>query len=422
MFTKFNKFDRTKCREKRKFARTSYSRLKRQVKPISIFLLSLCLATVTTAKGQTHNYDTNFQFSQKHFVDTIPIIFEKDQIYIEATVGGRRCLLNFDTGSSQGAVFGNNIPAGSKPLGTVLTTDANGRRDTVGVVGLPAMTIGPLRIDGYVASVFRRQYIRGRYDAILGFDVVNKGLCVKIDTRKKIMILTDRRDFFDGEPGFGLHYKLKWFVPYLMVSPFKRHVDEVRFDTGASQLYAMNKQSFDNHAYKSKNVESQVEGRSKGSFTIGTLGAAPTEEVAFLHLDRLKWGQFRFTDVHAVTTQGASRIGASMLRYGTVTINGFRRKITFQPYDGGDSVVVDNRPLSVAFVPYEGRAAVGVIYEESDPYKAGMRQGDVVLAVNGHEMRTFQQFLDFDFQDDARYVFTLRDQQGKMKEVVCKRQ
>jgi hypothetical protein len=51
----------------------------------------------------------------------------------------------------------------------------------------------------------------------------------------------------------------------LLVSPIKRHVDEVLFDTGSRHLYTMNKQSFDQHAYKSKNVEIQVESRAHGS-------------------------------------------------------------------------------------------------------------------------------------------------------------
>lgn len=108
-----------------------------------------------------------------------------------------------------------------------------------------------------------------------------------------------------------------------------RHIDEVLFDTGSRQLYTMNKQSFDAHSYKSKNVGSQIEGRSEGSFVIGQLGAERTDEVVFLKLDRLKWDDFNFTNVRAITTQGASRIGAKILDYGTITINGFRRKIFF---------------------------------------------------------------------------------------------
>lgn len=206
-----------------------------------------------TVHAQMHRYSTNFTYSQKDFVDTIPIEVIDNQIFVTATVNGRPYRFNIDTGSSQGTIYNNAPFVGMRSLGNVVSQDAAGRSDTVGVVQMPQFSLGKLTVTGYVASVFHSSMTRS-YDAILGFDLFNKGLCCKIDTRNKRMILTDRRDFFDGEKGYALHYTLKWWVPYVMVSPFKRHYDEALFDTGSSILYTMNKESFDEHAYKSKNV------------------------------------------------------------------------------------------------------------------------------------------------------------------------
>lgn len=391
------------------------------MKYISIILLMFLPLMSMAQSDKMHGYDTNFSYSRKNFVDTIPIEFEKNQIYVNVLIQGRPHRFCVDTGSSQGAVFLGSDIAPLVELGNVVSHDANNRADTLKVVGLPDLQLGSLTVSGYVATMFNRQYVSGHYDALLGFDLINKGLCCKIDVQNKRMILTDRRDFFDGEHGYTLRYKLKWFVPYLLVSPFKRHVDEARFDTGARELYAMNKQSFDEHAYKSKNVESQVEGRAQGSYSIGTLGAERHDEVAFLRMDRLKWSEFSFCDVRAITTQGASRVGAAILNYGTVVINGFRRTIRFIPYDGKDSVVVGNKALSVAFVPHEGRAAVGIIQRESEAYKNGMRQGDVILSINGEDIPSFQQFIDYPFVEDRLYTFQIIDRFGKNKTVVSKR-
>lgn len=307
---------------------------------------------------------------------------------------------------------------GLRPLGNVVSRDAAGNLDTVAVVELPPLTIGRLTLRHYVASVFRPQTTRHTYDAILGFDLLNKGLCCKIDARHGWMILTDRRDYFDHEPGVGLHYRLKWFVPYVLVSPFKRHTDEVLFDTGSRQLFTMNKESFDVHAYKSKNVESQVEERVNGSFTIGQLGAERPSEVVFMKLDRLKWDTFSFKDVRAMTTQGASRIGASILRYGTVTINGFRRKIFFQPYEGGDSVEVNNKAYTVAYVPgKDGRAMVGLLMKDSPEYRAGLRQGDTIVAIDGKAIATFADFRRYPFVKEQIYRLTVRGMNGMERQV-----
>lgn len=373
------------------------------------------------ASAQTRKYNTNFTYSLKDFADTIPIEIKDNQVYVDALINGRTYKFNLDTGSSQGSLFSDSQLYGLQELGNVVSRDAAGHRDTVKVVQLPAFQIGRLTVTGYVASVFKT-HVKRNYDAILGFDLFNKGLCCKIDTKKGYMIFTDRRDFFDGEPGYALHYDLKWFVPYVTISPFKRHYDEALFDTGSKILYTMNKQSFDEHAYKSKNVNSQVVDRVKGNMTIGNIGAENTDEVAFLKLDRLKWDDFSFLDVSAVTTQGASRIGASILDYGSIIINGFRKYIRFQPYNRGDSVMVNNKPVTTAYVPTtDGLPQVGLILPSSNDYKAGLRQGDIILAIDGKAIRSFAAFQQYPFIEGYTHKLFIRTKEGKNKEVLLRK-
>lgn len=393
---------------------------KRKVMKRSVVCLLAVLLPVM-ANAQTRGYSTNFTFSQRNFADTIPIEVVDNQIFVKATAGGRVYRFCLDTGSSQGTVYASSLISGLRALGSVVSRDAAGRSDTVSVVQLPAITIGKLTITGYVASLFPSTMLRA-YDGIIGFDFFNKGLCCKIDTRNRRMVIADRRDFFDGETGYALHYKLKWFVPYVMVSPFKRHYDEALFDTGSNVLYTMNKQSFDEHAYKSKNVNSQVEARVKGKLTIGNIGAERGGEVAFLKLDRLKWDDFSFLDVSAVTTQGSSKIGAAMLRYGAVIINGFRRYIRFQPYEGGDSVKVSNKPLTTAYVPTDdGRASVGIVMPGSADYEAGLRQGDIIISIDGKAIASFAAFQRFTLVKGMTHKMRVLTQEGKVKDVVITR-
>lgn len=393
---------------------------KRKVMKRSVACLLAVLLPVM-ANAQTRGYSTNFTFSQRNFADTIPIEVVDNQIFVKATAGGRVYRFCLDTGSSQGTVYASSHINGLRALGSVVSRDAAGRSDTVSVVQLPAITIGKLTITGYVASLFPSTMLRA-YDGIIGFDFFNKGLCCKIDTRNRRMVIADRRDFFDGETGYALHYKLKWFVPYVMVSPFKRHYDEALFDTGSNVLYTMNKQSFDEHAYKSKNVNSQVEARVKGKLTIGNIGAERGGEVAFLKLDRLKWDDFSFLDVSAVTTQGSSKIGAAMLRYGSVIINGFRRYIRFQPYEGGDSVKVSNKPLTTAYVPTDdGRASVGIVMPGSADYEAGLRQGDIIISIDGKAIASFAAFQRFTLVKGMTHKMRVLTQEGKVKDVVITR-
>ena len=384
-------------------------------------ILFLLAALSMKVGAQMHRYDIRFTLSEADFADTIPIRFQDDQIYIDVEIGGEKHVMNFDTGSSQGVVYDNGRIKPSEELGGIISKDANERKDTVRAVVMPDFRLGRLMVSQYVATMMPRSHVPRTYDAILGFDIVNKGLLCKIDAKAGHMILTDREGWFDDEAGYEVKYKLHWFVPHVWVSPFIRHMDKALFDTGSRPLYTMNKASFDKHAYKSKNVESQVESRSKGHLAIGNFGAEAIDEVVFLNLDRLKWDEFSFRNVNCITTQGSSRIGAAILNYGSIVIDPLRKRIKIQPYGGADSCIVENKPFGVAFVPVNGRAAVGLIREACEEYKNGMRQGDIIAKINGEAIDTFEAFTRYRFVKGEEYVFTLIDERGFMKEVKSRR-
>ena len=408
---------------------------------------------------QLHRYNPNFGLSAENFCDTISIDVEDNLILVPVRIDNKVYRFCLDTGSSQGMVYANSNIPNLVPLGNIISRDANNHVDTVQVIQLPPFTLptnsSQLTVSGYVASLMPRHSISDKYDAIIGFDLFNRGICAKIDKQRGLLILTDEKKLFRAEEkaGYTLRYKLKWFVPYLYVSPFVRHTDEALFDTGAPLFYTMSRESFDQHlasdlANLHKNlgagIERQVEGRAEGHLTLGGFGLEKKDEVVFLHLDRLKWGDFAFTDLHTITTQGASKIGAKLLDFGTVIINPFRKHITFQPFPnevpssgeeglgvvarpspsgelegGSSSVRVGNKQFSVAFVPYKGQAVVGLIWEGSPPYKAGMRQGDVILQIDQRPINSFADFQRFGFIKGERHRFRLRDQQGVEKIVEC---
>jgi hypothetical protein len=83
--------------------------------------------------------------------------------------------------------------------------------------------------------------------------------------------------------------------------------------------------------------------------------------------------------------------------------------------------MVENKPFGVAFVPVNGRAAVGLIREACEEYKNGMRQGDIIAKINGEAIDTFEAFTRYRFVKGEEYVFTLIDERGFMKEVKSRR-
>lgn len=384
---------------------------------IKSMIVAIGLLAGLPAQAQMHRYDTSFTVSQHHFVDTIPLELDDDQLYVPIRIGEKTYRFNLDTGSSQGMLYyGTRVPV-VKELGHVVSYDANGVADTTLVVQLPEMQLGRLTIAGYVAAVKSRKVYRNNFDGIIGFDLFNKGIAGKIDPKRKCLILTDIKGYFDNEPGHTLKYKLVRFVPYVLVSPFMRHTDLALFDTGARQLYQMNREHFFDHRYKSKQVNAQVEGEACGNFAIGTNSTEKQDIVYFLNLDRLKWDDFSFARVRAITTQGDSRIGAQLFNYGSVVVNPWKKQLTFSPNNGADSVSVSNRQFGVAFIDKDDQAAIGLIWHKSDAYKNGMRQGDIVLKINDEPIDSYRKFTAYRFADGHTYKFVLRDRRGFDKEV-----
>lgn len=383
----------------------------------------LCVLTAfcsLCAYGQMSlaHYSVARSVSHTNFIDSIDIEWENQQVYIPVEMGGKTYRFLFDTGSAQAVVYTDTPIEGCRPAGQILSHDAIGAVDTVRMVTLPPLKMGSIVFSDCQATLQQRA-VKGRsFDGIVGFDIINCGLNAKIDVRNRWLILTDRKNYFDREQGFEARYRLRYHVPYVEVCPFGNYTEEALFDTGSRKFYAMNKQSFDRMAIKvGEQVESQVEGRSVGRHAIGNFGSEPLGEVVFLNLSGLKLGDFTFSDVHTVTTQGGSHLGASLLDFGVLMVNPRKRRIRFQPYQQSPVMSVGNRQTEIAFVSENGQPCVGLVWERGVPYERGFREGDVILKIDGFPVVSFVHFVAWPFLIGREYLFTVQDRQGRQRDI-----
>lgn len=386
--------------------------------PVVLLLISL-LALNSGCRAQQVRYNPNFDVSASNFADSIAIEWERQQVYIPVHIGDRNYRFLLDTGSGQTVVYDDSpFIDDCTSVGYMLAHDAIGRTDTVPVVSLPPTRLGELTLSGLQATVQRRPVSGRDYDGIVGFELVNRGFSMKIDVARQLLVLTDRRDFFEKEEGYDVKYRLNYHVPYVEVNPFGRHSDWARFDTGSRQFYSINKQSFDHgESLASQPIDSQIEGRSTGRYAIGIYGAETRGEVVFLALDRMRLGDVTFTDVHTVTTQGGSHLGAALLNEGAVVFNPRRKRMRFEPYTAGNECHVGNSQMEIAFVAEEGMPVVGLVWEQGEPYRLGFREGDMVTAIDDRPVRSISQFYGWGYERGRAYRFTLRDRNGRQRTV-----
>lgn len=352
--------------------------------------IALSLAAMTSAykwpDDGMHRYNTDFIIGKSNFADTIPVIFSGNQLYVPVFINGKRHLFNLDTGSSQGiAYIGSDIKFG-ETLGKIQSKDANGRVDTVPVVNFPEMRLGfqhGLLIKGYVGSLVSRPGKHYFYDGVIGFDLINKGLTVKIDIRAGQMILTDRKNFFGDEKGLKLKYKLQRWTPYVTSIPFLDVKAPTLFDTGMSDFYVINKSLFDKYRVKDPRVPMMVEETTYDSNTLGVYGAEKKSLMFYINFPSIKVGEAVFTNVHGYTTQGDTKLGGALLGYGSLIIDGKRKAIWFKPYETLQTVEVKNKINDIALTDLDGKVIVTTIRHRSDLYRNGLREGDIILKVNG---------------------------------------
>lgn len=378
------------------------------------------LLNVLNMQAQLGRYNADIRALPQDFCDTISVEWERDQLYVPVVTGGHTYRFLFDTGASQAVVFSDSPLASAPRVSSLLSHDATGNIDTVSVVELPPLHVGRTTFYNCHATVQPRGVGARNIDGILGFDLVNSGLCLKFDMQSQRLIISDRECCFDHEEdATRLRYRLFYHVPYIDIIPFGRRPERVLFDTGSRNFFSMNIDHFNAAEEQRHRFDRpyRVEGRTIGQHAIGHGGTEPMGEVVFLRLDSLALGSCSFSAVHAITTQGGSHLGARLLHYGTVAFCPRHKHLFFHPY-AGPTTVVNNRQLDIAFVADNmGRPQVGLVWPEGTPYLQGLRQGDIIEQIDGRPVLSLVQFITWPFEHGREYTFTVCSIDGRRHEI-----
>lgn len=302
----------------------------------SVLSLLLLFWSWAGVQAQPVGYSLKFKVSERNFADSIDIEFDGKRVFVPVIIDGvqRRFLL--DTGAAQAVIYDDSDLAVCPQLGTIRSIDALGTESAVPVVALPPVTLGHITFTGLHATVHERPPMQQKIDGIVGFDIIRKGLMMKIDTRQHQLILTDRKKHFrDESAGFECQYEVLPYrhTPYIYVSPFRGYTEQVLFDTGSPFFYLINLQSFGQglDSLLAQNP-AQITDTVVGSFSRGLHGRETHAPVRRLMLDSLCcFGGYAFCSVPSRTTQGLSHLGGPVLARGSVIFMP-RRRLRFIPF------------------------------------------------------------------------------------------
>ena len=337
-------------------------------------IISLVVTTPVLAQNLIKTATAPVSFSKRDFVDTIKIKKIKvidGAVVVPVEIEGRIRHFLFDTGSPLGLWQGpEDVCMRQLMADSLLFGDSNKNRRHKTIYQIPIMKMGNLKIENYpmIVEDGMKDYLCGRFDGVLGFNLVSKGLSFKLDTKDSLLIVTDRKQFFSEE------------------------------EKGQPCAKYRTKQ-----AYRPLDLTLQTDTTIKASAGIYGL-STDTIVGRFLHFQTIKIGELPINDLYATTAFRTMRIGSALLKHASLIIDAPRKRFVFLPHNQQGIRVVNSEAGSISLIPSEPGDTLGVlkavVRKGSTAYQKGIRTGDYLREVNGIPINDLCTFMLMERKDE----------------------
>lgn len=375
----------------------------------------------------------NIEFSQHDFVDTLKIKIIDGALIIPVEINGEIKNFMFDTGASWGSWIGEKEDWMTSSGDSLNMRDSNIKTKKKAILRMPTMKIGSTVIENYpvVADEGLRDFVCGRFDGILGFDLVTCGLSFKFDSQDTLLIMTDRKGFFSkeekGEP--YVKYEAYGKVRPMITVKFSSGKTKMLFDTGYTDGWIdMPQRLLNRWVKKDKSLKQKIDDMTVMIDTtivtsIGLYGPSyDTVILRKLHYDEIKIGNLTLKDVYGTTDAQSIKVGSGFLKYASLIIDGPKKRFVFLHHEEKDAIVVNNEGrngfgLAVAAENDTLGAIKVVVRKDKKLYEKGIRTGDYLLSINGIPVTCFCDVISL-CQEEGTKHYVFRTPEGEIKEVV----
>ena len=377
-----------------------------------IFLLAIALHSVAQDP-----YAKSFSICRHNFVDTIKIEIWKGTIIIPAEINGSTKNLMFDTGAEKGFWVAEK-EEWMTPIDSIIVVDSNKKKQKIPLYQFPPIKIGNTTIENYtmVKSETFNNYVCGKIDGALGFNLAAKGLSIKFDTKDSLMIVTDRKRFFAKEE--KKHTALKYHndtKPYVFIQfPYGKY--QMLFDSGyiggwidLSQ-YWLYKSSSNNPKVKEAIDKTTVRVDTTIKSQASLLGQVQDTIIAkTLHIPEFSIGDAKFKDLWLSIGNRSMLVGSCVLKYASLIINAQKQHLVFLPHNENSGVVIGNENFDDFLIYPTNGDSIGAlkvtVCEGSKEYLKGIRTGDYIISANGIPITDY-------------CTYRLLKSQGKIKKII----
>ena len=372
---------------------------KKHYRRFLLLLMMLSTATIGMAQNLIKSATAPASFSKRDFVDTIKIKVIDGAVVVPVEIEGRIRHFLFDTGSPLGLWQGQK-EAWMRQFTTDSLTfgDINKRSRNQIIYQFPTIKMGNLQIENYpmIVEDAMSEFTCNRFDGVIGFNLVGKGLSFKLDTKDSLLIVTDRKKFFaeeeKGQPTAKYRMKRAYCPLVYVDSPFGWI--EMVFDTGALNTWlALSQEDLDRWFQKNPKKRKLLDDLTLQTDTTintswGLYGLSTDTLVGrLLHFTKIKIDKLPVNDLYITTAHPTMRVGSAVLKHASLIIDAPRKRFVFLPHNNQEIRVGNSEAGSISFIPSESGDTLGVlkavVRKGSTAYLKGIRTGDYLIEVNG---------------------------------------
>ena len=385
-------------------------------KAIITALIAFVATTPMLSQNLIKTATAPVSFSKRDFADTIKIKVIDGAVVVPVEIEGRIRHFLFDTGSPLGLWQGQK-EAWMRQLmaDSLIFGDSNKNRRHKTIYQIPTMKMGNLQIENYplIVEDAMKDYLCGRFDGVLGFNLVGKGLSFKLDTKDSLLIVTDRKKFFaeeeKGQPTAKYRMKRAYCPLVYVDSPFGWI--EMVFDTGALNTWlALSQEDLDRWFQKNPKKRKLLDDLTLLTDTTintsaGLYGLSTDTLVGrLLHFPTIKIGELPVNDLYVTTAYKTMRIGSALLKHASLIIDAPRKRFVFLPHNNQEIRVGNSEAGSISFIPSESGDTLGVlkavVRKGSTAYLKGIRTGDYLREVNGIPINDLCTYMRMERKDE----------------------
>ena len=327
--------------------------------------------------------------------EKIPVEVYRHSIIVPITIEGKTYSFQLDTGAPTSISQELYFELCLSTIDSVRAEDYYGHRRWVHNSILPEIQIGHTSFSninvGIVNPIQSFQHCDKKIDGYLGSDFFRDKMLM-IDLLGKEIVITDDRSTLPIRRQDAINLTLwgEQLAPMFLIELSEKVNEWVLFDTGSgNHFYHPSLKNFNQMVEDGVMGEEHILDTLYGNSGRGVFGPQQDSINYQVQYDQLKLGRTQFTNVRASTFggDGRSKIGAPLLKKGTVIVDWKYRHLYFNPYP---ELSTDFKPKAGFALHYNGdKLYTTSTHPESLSYASGVRDGFILTYLNGIQLDAF---------------------------------